>query len=181
MKEIAMSKETKTEIEKVIKDNHHIYRSLAFTFAAIALYIPANLYPFMTMKFSGKYQDSTIWDGIKSLFEGGMWATATIVFMASIIIPVFKFAALLFINFAHLYNFGKVARRSLLILVEFIGRWSMLDIFLVSIMVAIIKFGSFAKVTADISSYLLGFVVIFTMLASATLFRHLKDLKDIEK
>lgn len=153
---------------------HNIYRSLAFTISAIALYVPTNLYPFMTMKFSGQYHSTTIWDGISSLFEEGMWATATIVFMASIIIPIFKFVALLFIIFANMFDFAAAARTSLLILVDFIGRWSMLDIFLIAIMVSLVKFGSIGTVSANVASYLLGCVVILTMLASATLNMHLK-------
>lgn len=148
---------------------HNLYRSLAFTLAALALYIPVNLYPFMTMKYAGKYQYTTIWDGIRSLFDSGMWITATIVFMASIIIPIFKLLALLFIILANIFKILPAYRTSLLLFVDFIGRWSMLDVFLLAIMVALVKFGSFATVTADISSYLLGFVVIFTMLASASL------------
>jgi paraquat-inducible protein A len=144
-------------------------RALSFTVAAIVLYIPANLYPFMTMKYAGQYQCTTIWDGIKSLYEEGMWGTATIVFMASIIIPVFKLLSLFFIIITEYLNFAFNTRMSLLALVDFIGRWSMLDVFLVSIMVALIKFGDFATVSADIASYLLGIVVILTMLASASL------------
>lgn len=154
---------------------HYLFRSFCLSLAAIALYIPANLYPFMTMKYAGQYQHTTIWDGIRSLFEEGMWGTATIVFMASIIIPVFKLCSLLFITFTQFFNVAFTARTTLLALIDFIGRWSMLDIFLVSIMVALIKFGSFATVTAGIGSYLLGCVVILTMLASASLLECYKD------
>lgn len=159
---------------------HSLYRALGFTLAAIALYIPANLYPFMTMQYAGIYKNATIWDGIKSLYDSDMVATAGIVFMASIIIPIFKFASLLFIITAKWLNVAKRARMTLLVLVDFIGRWSMLDIFLVSIMVAIVKFGSFATVTADIGSYLLGFVVILTMLASASLIEALEETQVCE-
>ncbi len=148
---------------------HNLLRSLAFTLGAIALYIPANLYPFMTMHYGGQYKYTTIMDGIRTLFEDNMWATGTIVFMASVIIPIFKLLSLLFIITADLLNVAATARTSLLAFVDFIGRWSMLDIFLVAIMVALVKFGSFATVTADIASYLFGGVVILTMLASATL------------
>lgn len=151
------------------KNRHYLFRSLAFTLAAIALYIPANLYPFMMMEFGGRYQYTTIWDGIRSLFESGQWGVATIVFMASVIIPIFKLFALLFIIVANLYNFAPNVRISLLALIEFIGRWSMLDIFLVAIMVALIKFGNFATVSADTGAWLFGVVVILTMLASASL------------
>lgn len=154
---------------KLANTDHSLIRALSFTIAAMVLYIPANLYPFMTMKYAGQYQKTTIWDGIKSLYEGGMWGTATIVFMASIIIPVFKLLSLFFIITTEYLNIAFNARTSLLALVDFIGRWSMLDVFLVSIMVALIKFGDFATVSADIASYLLGIVVIMTMLASASL------------
>ncbi len=155
--------------------DHYLVRALSFTVAAMFLYVPANLYPFMTMKYAGQYQKTTIWDGIKSLYEGGMWGTATIVFMASIIIPIFKLLSLFFIILTKYLNIAFNARTSLLALVDFVGRWSMLDVFLVSIMVALIKFGDFATVSADIASYLLGIVVIFTMLASASLSECYKD------
>ena len=148
---------------------HHELRSLGFTLAALMLLIPTYLYPFMTMYHAGQYKKTIIWDGIRSLYDSGMWATATIVFMASIIIPIFKLVALLFIILTRMFDVARVERTSLLIFVDFIGRWSMLDIFLLAIMVALVKFGSFATVRADVSSYLLGAVVIFTMLASATL------------
>ena len=154
---------------QITEHQHYLIRALAFTIAAMILYVPANLYPFMTMQYIERYQHSTIWDGIRSLYEGGMWTTATIVFMASIIIPIFKLLALFFIIIADLFKFAFNARTSLLAMVDFIGHWSMLDIFLVAIMVALIKFGSFATVSADIGTYLLGAVVILTMLASASL------------
>lgn len=157
------------------KVQHYLLRALGFTLAAMVLYIPANLYPFMTMKYAGVYKEATIWDGIKSLFDSGMWITATIVFMASIIIPIFKLCALLFIIFTKMFDVARNARVALLVFIDIIGRWSMLDIFLVAIMVALVKFGSFATVTADIGSYLLGLVVIFTMLASACLIECFKE------
>lgn len=148
---------------------HHLLRALAFTLSALALYIPANIYPFMTMKYSGQYHNTTIWDGIRTLYDEHMLITATIVLMASIIIPIFKLLALLFVIITDWFNVAYNIRTSLLALIDFIGRWSMLDIFLVAIMVALVKFGSFATVSADAGSYLLGCVVILTMLASASL------------
>ncbi|HSX20259.1 MAG TPA: paraquat-inducible protein A [Gammaproteobacteria bacterium] len=148
---------------------HYLLRSLGFTIAAMALYVPANIYPFMTMKYSGQYHYTTIWDGIRTLYDENMLITATIVLAASIIIPIFKLIALLFVILADMFDVAYNVRTSLLALIEFIGRWSMLDIFLVAIMVALVKFGSFATVSADSGTYLLGCVVILTMLASATL------------
>lgn len=148
---------------------HNLLRALGFTLAAMFLYVPANIYPFMTMKYSGIYRYTTIWDGIRGLYDDNMLITATIVLMASVIIPIFKLFALLFIIIFDLLNIGYNVRTSLLAMVDFIGRWSMLDIFLVAIMIALVKFGSFATVSADAGTYLFGCVVILTMLASASL------------
>jgi paraquat-inducible protein A len=156
-------------LQNISEYQHNLLRSLAFTLAAFFLYIPANLYPFMMMNYAGKYKYATLMDGIRSLFDSGMWGTGTIVFMASVIIPVFKLMSLFFIIITDLLGVAKTSRIALLALVDFIGRWSMLDIFLVAIMVALIKFGSFATVTATIATYLFGGVVILTMLASASL------------
>jgi len=150
-------------------NQHNLYRALAFTLAAMVLYVPANLYPFMTMRYSGLYKQATVWDGVKTLYDGGEWITATIVLMASIIIPIFKLISLFFIIVSRILNIAVAERASLLMLVDFIGRWSMLDVFLVAIMVALVKFGSFATVNADIASYLFAGVVVCTMLASAIL------------
>ncbi len=156
-------------MHKLSLKQHNLLRALAFTIAAIVLYVPANIYPFMTMNYAGQYQYTTIWDGIRTLYDENMLLTATIVLMASIIIPIFKLLALLFIIITDYFDVIYDIRTSLLALVDFIGRWSMLDIFLLAIMVALVKFGSFATVSADSGSYLLGCVVILTMLASASL------------
>lgn len=156
-------------LKKITTKQHNLLRACAFTVAAMVLYIPANLYPFMTMNYSGQYHYTTIWDGIRTLYDENMLITATIVLMASIIIPIFKLLALFFIIVTEYCDVLYDIRTSLLALVEYIGRWSMLDIFLVAIMVALVKFGSFATVTADSGTYLLGCVVILTMLASASL------------
>lgn len=171
-----ISRSEPTKDAKGTEEKHYLSRSLAFALAALFLYVPANIYPFMTMRHGGQLQYTNIWDGIKSLADSGMWITAAIVFMASIIIPVFKLVALIFIILAYRFNFARKIRWTLLVFVEYIGRWSMLDIFIVAIMVALVKFGSFATVTADISSYLFAFVVILTMLSSATLSMYFKKV-----
>jgi len=143
-------------------------RTLALVLSALALYIPANLYPVMTMQYMGLYSDSTIWDGVKSLYQTNMWFTGTVVFLASIMIPLFKLLGLLFVTMCASGGYLKTASSTLLKFIDFIGRWSMLDVFLLALMVALIKFGSFATVTASTGSYLFAAVVVLTMLASAT-------------
>lgn len=95
---------------KLTTRQHHLLRALAFTLTALVLYVPANIYPFMTMKYSGQYHNTTIWDGIRTLYEENMLLTGTIVFMASMIIPVFKLI--------HLFSGSKVTLNSLRTLVR---------------------------------------------------------------
>jgi len=148
--------------------SHSVLRTLALALTALALYVPANLYPVMTMQYMGTYSTTTIWQGVTSLFESNMWITGSIVLTASIIIPLFKILSLTIISLSALTGKGQVAGYSLLKFIEFIGRWSMIDVFLVALMVALVKFGLFATVTAGTGSYLFAGVVVFTMLASTT-------------
>ncbi|MDB2414151.1 paraquat-inducible protein A [Rickettsiales bacterium] len=150
----------------ILNKQHSLQHVAALTIAALALYIPANLYPIITMQYMGLYKETTIYEGVQSLFDEGMWFTGTIVFLASIVIPLIKIFGLLFLvimasikkKYALVFNFHR--------LIDNIGRWSMLDVFLLSIMVALVKFGSFATVTSGVGSVAFAAVVLFTMLAS---------------
>jgi len=156
------------KLSNITPTSHSVLRSLALALTALALYVPANLYPMMTMQYMGTYRTTTIWQGVTSLFETNMWITGSIVLMASIIIPLFKILSMTIIAMSALTGKGKVAASSLLKFIIFIGRWSMIDVFLVALMVALVKFGSFATVTAGTGSYLFAGVVVFTMLSSTT-------------
>src|ERR671919_72211 len=72
-------------------------RTAAFSLGALILYIPANIYPILRMNYYGAYSENTIWDGRVNLFNDGQWLVATIVFLASILIPLCKLAALFFL------------------------------------------------------------------------------------
>src|SRR5262245_20427430 len=69
----------------------------ALSLAALILYVPANVFPMLTMSLHGAYSESTIWDGCVSLFKSGEWFTAAIVFLASIVIPLLKLLGLFFL------------------------------------------------------------------------------------
>ncbi len=71
-------------------------RTAAFSLAALILYLPANIYPILRMNYYGAYSESTVWDGCVKLFRDGQWLVAVIVFLASILIPLFKLLALFF-------------------------------------------------------------------------------------
>ncbi len=72
-------------------------RTAAFSLAALILYVPANVYPILRMNYYGAYSESTVWDGCASLFQNGQWVVAVIIFLASILIPLFKLLGLFFL------------------------------------------------------------------------------------
>ncbi|MEN0060186.1 MAG: paraquat-inducible protein A [Bdellovibrio sp.] len=140
--------------------------SLSLSLTALIFYVPANLYPFMTIEMYGLRNTSTIWGGIVSLADANSWAIAIIVFLASILIPLLKLVILFYLSLSNAQDPHGV-KRKLYLFVEAIGRWSMLDIFLLAVLVAIMKLGPMAHVEPGLGSLMFLLVVIFTMLASA--------------
>ncbi len=144
-----------------------IHLTLAFSLTALVFYLPATLFPFMTIELYGNSNSSTIWGGIVSLVDVGSWPIAAIVFLASIVIPVIKLLILFYLGLtAKTYKHPRF-KTKLYHFVEAIGRWSMLDIFLLAVLVAIMKLGPWTHVRPEIGSLMFALVVIFTMLASA--------------
>ena len=143
-----------------------------FSLTALILYIPANLFPFMTIELYGSRNSSTIWGGIVSLAESGSLTIALIVFLASMLIPFLKILSLFYLTAAPEYSNPKF-NTQLYHIVESLGRWSMLDIFLLAVLVAIMKLGPWTAVEPGIGSFLFAIVVIFTMLASTYFDPHL--------
>jgi len=145
-----------------------ISRTWALLLAAMALYIPANLYPFMIITRLAQTQGYTITGGILELAQDGLWPLAALVFFASITIPLLKILAMIYMLLAtqngstrHLLGRTRAYR-----IIDFIGRWSMIDVFMVSILVALLRFGRFANVRADIGALCFAAVVVLTIFAA---------------
>lgn len=145
-------------------------RTWAFLMTAAILYIPANLYPVMTVLSMGKGKPDTIYSGIIALYNSGMWYLAVIVFLASIFVPLLKIfgLAVLLLSIQFEARWQPFMRTKLYRFIEKVGRWSMLDVFLVSLMIAVVSLGNVAKVYAGVGIRAFGLVVIFTMLATLT-------------
>lgn len=143
-------------------------RTAALLLAAALLYIPANLLPVMHSTALGRSEDDTILSGVAYFWTSGDWGLATIVFVASVLVPMLKLAALVLLVFAahRRSTWRPLERTRLYRLVERIGRWSMLDVFVVALTVALVHFGSFAVITAGPGALAFGAVVILTMIAS---------------
>jgi paraquat-inducible protein A len=147
---------------------HAIQRTWAFSLAALMLYIPANIYPVLTVVRLGAGQPSTILGGVRELLELGMWPLAALVFFASVVVPVLKLVGLgiLLISTQMGTDWALNDRIVLYRIVEAIGRWSMIDIFMESILVALVQFGQLASVYPGPGAVAFAAVVILTMLAA---------------
>lgn len=139
----------------------------AFSLAALFLYIPANIYPVMSMHYLGRETENTVWGGVQALWQDGMWGVAMIVFMASILVPLLKLIGLFFLVLARGKRWQKLQTRIYKV-IEKIGPWAMLDVFLLAIMVAVIRFGKFATVIPGPGIVAFTAVVVLTLLASAS-------------
>jgi paraquat-inducible protein A len=143
-------------------------RTWAFLIAAAILYIPANLLPIMqTVSILGS-QNDTIMSGVVYFWVSGDWPLAVVVFVASILVPMLKLSVLLILLVSAQFRstWRPLQRTKLFRIVERIGRWSMLDIFVVTLTVALVHFRSLAVITAGPGALAFGAVVILTMVAS---------------
>lgn len=143
-------------------------RTWALLIAACILYIPANLFPVMvTTTLMGQSED-TILSGIIYFWVTGAWHLAVIVFIASFLVPLFKLVSLVLLVW--LAQTGSAWRRreraKLYRIVEFIGRWSMLDVFVVALLAGLVQMEGLATIRAGIGVAAFGAVVVLTMLAS---------------
>ncbi len=145
-------------------------QSIALVLAAIALYFPANALPVMhTVEFPLDRND-TILSGIIYLWQQGSWDLAVLVFAASIMVPILKLGALgyLLLMSRHHAQTHRYGRTRLYRVLEVIGHWSMLDVFVVALLTAVVQLGRFAHIEPGPGVLPFAAVVVLTMLASAS-------------
>jgi len=143
---------------------------IALLVAALALYFPANALTIMYTEQFPERRADTILSGVSFLWARGSWGLASIVFAASIMVPVMKLGALgfLVVSAARHSGWRPRARTRLYRALEVIGHWSMLDVFVVALLTAVVQLGQFARVTPGPAVLPFAGVVILTMLASAS-------------
>jgi paraquat-inducible protein A len=143
-------------------------RVWSLVIAAAIVYIPANVLPVMRVRTATSDGAHTILGGVLELWRLGSWDLALIVFVASVVVPMTKLLALIVLMVKHHWR-GSVVQRQrtrLYELVEFIGQWSMLDVFVVILMTAMANFPGISQVIAGPGAVSFGVVVILTMLAT---------------
>ncbi|OWT75531.1 MULTISPECIES: paraquat-inducible protein A [unclassified Achromobacter] len=145
-----------------------IARTWALLVAAMALYIPANLLPMMYTSSLFGAQHDTIMSGVVYLWISGSWPLAIVVFIASVAVPMLKILALMFLVISvQLHARGMLQRNTRIYrLLEFVGPWSMLDIYVIAMLVALVQFSALATIRAGPAAIAFGAVVVLTMLAA---------------
>ncbi len=145
-----------------------IARTWALLLAAAVLYVPANLFPVMTTTSLGKAQSDTIMSGAIYLLQHGMWPLALVVLGASVLVPLLKMAALayLLISVQRGSRARTADRTRIYRITEAVGRWSMVDIYVVTILVALVNLGNLATIEAGLGAVFFGGVVVLTMLSA---------------
>jgi len=147
---------------------HSIQRTVALLITAVVLYVPANVLPIMTTAQLGQSEPSTILGGVVLLFKMGSYPVAAVIFIASVLVPIAKFFALSWLcwSVARRHETSHHQRTVLYRVTAFIGRWSMTDIFVVMILVALIHLGGLLVITPGAAAVAFGAVVVTTMLAA---------------
>jgi paraquat-inducible protein A len=147
-----------------------LQRTWALLVAAIICYIPANLMPIMHTTTLQVVQSDTIMSGVIYLYAHGMWPLALIVFVASVFVPLLKILTLIYLLVSvQLRSRARMVDRARLYrITEAVGRWSMVDVYVVTILVAMIQMGGLASVEAGWGAVFFSAVVILTMFAAMT-------------
>ena len=142
-------------------------QSWALLISSVILFIPANILPIMTVYRIDGDKTDTIFSGVINLMNSGMLPIAVIVFIASIVVPLFKMCVLfgLLLSVSFDLQLSARFRTRLYRLIEFVGRWSMLDIYVITILITLVSYGKLATIETGIASTSFAAVVILTMLA----------------
>lgn len=147
---------------------HSFQRTLALLISSFALYIPANLFPIMTVTQLNVGEPHTILGGIVALIHSDMLPIAMLVLVASILVPLLKLLGLSLLLLCVHCRWQVNAKRwtQMYRVIAFVGRWSMLDIFMISILVSLVNLGGVAQVIAGNAATAFASVVVLTMFAA---------------
>ncbi|MDF1691924.1 MAG: paraquat-inducible protein A [Zhongshania sp.] len=147
---------------------HSLQRSWAYTLAATFLMIPANILPILTVISFGKGDPDTIMSGVVKLWQADLQAIAAIVFIASIAVPVIKLLIIVILILVVQLRLPLSKQQCTVLyrFIHFIGRWSMLDLFMISILVTLVHLGNIATVESGPAATAFAAVVVLTLFAA---------------
>jgi paraquat-inducible protein A len=153
-----------------LRKPNSIARTWALVIAALIFYIPANMLPVTVTTYLGSIQSDTILSGVLYFMRTGSWGIALIIFVASIVVPIAKLIVLsgLLISVQRRWAWRPEDRTRLYRITELVGRWSMLDVFVVAVLVSLVRMGYLTTIEAGVGVVYFAAVVIVTMIAAET-------------
>jgi len=151
-----------------LRKPNSIVRTWALLIAAFIFYIPANLLPVTITTYLGSTQSDTIMSGVIFFMKTGSWGIALIIFVASIVVPIAKLIVLsgLLLSVQRRSRWRPEERTRLYRITEIVGRWSMLDVFVVTVLVALVRLGYLTTIEAGSGVVYFAAVVVITMIAA---------------
>lgn len=140
----------------------------ALLIASVILYIPANVLPILEIEQLGRGEPKTIMGGVIELVHAGLYPIAFVVFVASVVVPVLKIFGLMLLLWSTSRNWAlcPVQRTMMFRWIGRVGRWSMLDVFVIALLAALVHLGNVAEIRAGIAASAFAGVVILTMFAA---------------
>jgi paraquat-inducible protein A len=141
-------------------------RTLAFSLAALILYFPSNIYPIVTADYQGQHTQTTIFQGIRSLFAHQQYFIAALIFCTSILTPVLKILGLIFLSLTLDWPRWKKTRTWIFKIIRLIDPWNMLEVFLLAICVSMVELGEVATVHPGRGVFSFSACVVLTLLAT---------------
>jgi paraquat-inducible protein A len=147
-----------------------IARTWALVIAAFICYIPANLLPMTVVTSLGNVESDTIMSGVIYFMQHGEWPIGLVILIASVVVPLTKLFILIYllISLQRKSQWRPAERTRLYRITEAIGRWSMTDIYVVTVMVALVHLGNLATIEAGVGAIFFGAVVVLTIIAALT-------------
>ena len=147
-----------------------LQKTTALIVAAIILYIPANIYPIMRYEELATVYNDTIWSGVLELISNDLWLIAMVVLVASLVVPIVKLLILIYLTWSVHKKHQRYARQRMMLfrVTEFVGRWSMVDVYVVTLLTASVQLGFVGVVEPGPALLPFAAVVILTMLAADT-------------
>ncbi len=149
-----------------LRISHSLQRTWALTIAAMILYFPANLLPILRVDSVTGDSASTIMGGVVQFWQHADYPVAIIIFIASVMIPLVKVLSIVTLCLGARFGRAPRALTRLYRVTDYIGRWSMVDVFVVAILVGVVQLGSIMTITAGAGALAFAGVVILTMLAA---------------
>jgi paraquat-inducible protein A len=151
-----------------LRHTNSLQRTLALLITACILYIPANVLPIMNTVTLGKDAPATILGGVMLLIKLNDYPIAAVIFIASVLVPLSKLTAMFYLVWSveRQHRSSPRERTVAYRLAEFVGRWSMVDVFVVAVLVALIQLGGLMSILPGPAALAFAGVVVFTMLAA---------------